>query len=109
MLKYFKNKSEYEKGNPPKGIINFQQVAVLTDFFDETRKINLRIKGSNRVFYLRASNQENYETWKRKITHSVTSSNGVLKDLTIDTYSEDVENSFKFWRFMRISEEAFHQ
>ena len=77
------------------------------DFFDETRKINLRIKGSDRIFYLRASNKEKYDTWKRKITHSVTSSNGVLKDLTIDTYSEDVENSFKFWRFMRISEEAF--
>lgn len=79
------------------------------EYFDQTRKINLRIKGSNRVFHLRARNTENYETWKRKITHSVNSSNGVLKDLTIDTYSEDVESSFKFWRFMRISEEAFHQ
>lgn len=56
VLKYFKNKEEYVNGNPPKGIINFQQVAVLMDFFDETRKINLRIKGSDRVFYLRASN-----------------------------------------------------
>ena len=107
MVIYYKNKSEYEKGNPPKGIINFQQVAVLMEFSDATMKINLRIKGSDRVFYLRARLQDSYDTWKRKITHSVESSNGVLKDLTIDTYSEDVENSFKFWRFMRISEEAF--
>jgi hypothetical protein len=79
------------------------------EFFDETRRINLQIKGSDRVFNLRATNQDSYETWKKKITHSVKSSNGVLKDLTIASYSEDFENSFKFWRFMRINEEAFHQ
>ena len=81
----------------------------MLEFIDSFRKINLRLKGSDRIFNLRVVNDDDYLVWKRKIEHSVSHSNGRQKDLSIDDYHEDVENSFKFWRFMRISEEAYLQ
>ena len=77
------------------------------DFVDTSRRINLRLKGSDRIFKLRVRNDDDYSVWKRKIEHSISHSNGRQKDLSVGDYSKDVENSFKFWRFMRISEEAF--
>ena len=39
--------------------------------------------------------------------HSIFSSNGFKKELSLDTYKEDVSKFFDFWRFLRISEDAF--
>ena len=50
MLKYFQNGDEFNKNLPPKGILNFEQVNVVSDFNEVTLRIDLRISGSQRVF-----------------------------------------------------------
>ena len=35
VLKYYKNKSDYENQLPPKGVLNFQQVMINSEYFDE--------------------------------------------------------------------------
>jgi hypothetical protein len=46
MLKYFQNEDEFNKNLPPKGILNFEQVNVVSDFNEVTLRIDLRISGS---------------------------------------------------------------
>ena len=53
MLKYFKSHADFNQGLPPRGIINFEQVCVDREYKDIQYKIDLRIRGSNRIFHLR--------------------------------------------------------
>lgn len=52
-LKYFQNEQEYLSLQPCKGVLNFEQVNVVSDFNEVTLKIDLRISGSQRVFNLK--------------------------------------------------------
>jgi hypothetical protein len=56
---------------------------------------------------LRCLNQENYDAWRKKINHSISSSNGKKKELNMDIYKKDMSKFFDFWRFHRIDEEGF--
>lgn len=40
-LKYYKTKSQYMNGLPPKGVLNFQLVGVKHEFNDMQKKISL--------------------------------------------------------------------
>jgi hypothetical protein len=83
MLKYFKNEADYMSGKPPKGVLNFQQIWVEVDFKDIQMKIDLKIKGSKRVFNMRCTSQEQFQLWQRKLRYTINSSIGKLKELTI--------------------------
>ena len=76
MLKYYRQDQDYLNQLPPKGVINFEQVSVDYEFIDKEQKINLRIKGCDRVFLLRVQNNQHYNQWKTKITHSIDKSIG---------------------------------
>jgi len=67
MLKYYKSEEDYESQQPPKGIINFQQVKVDFEFIELEQKINLKIKGSKRVFNLKCGSPADYDSWQRKL------------------------------------------
>lgn len=107
MLKYFQNEEEYKNNLPPKGILNFEQVNVVSDFNEVTLKIDLRISGSQRVFNLKLKDENEFAEWKEHLTHTLSKSNGKLNKLSMNAYKEDVAQTFKFWRFLRISEETF--
>jgi hypothetical protein len=107
MLKYFKNEADYMSGKPPKGVLNFQQIWVEVDFKDIQMKIDLKIKGSKRVFNMRCTSQEQFQLWQRKLRYTINSSIGKLKELTIESYKDDISNKFDFWRFLRIDEKNF--
>ena len=70
-------------------------------------KIDLKIKGSNRVFNLRCANVVQYLDWIKRLTHAIVASNGVIKKLQLSDYKNDVSKYFDFWRFLRIDEDGF--
>ena len=107
MLKYFQNEEEYKNKLPSKGILNFEQVNVVSDFNEVTLRIDLRISGSQRVFNLKLKDEGELAEWKEHLTHTIEKSNGKLNKLSMKEYKDDVAQSFKFWRFLRISEENF--
>ena len=107
MLKYFQNEEEFNNNLPPKGILNFEQVNVVSDFNEVTLRIDLRISGSQRVFQLKLKDENEFAEWKEHLTHAISKSNGKLNKLSMNAYKEDVAQTFKFWRFLRISEENF--
>ena len=53
ILKYFKNKADFDSQKPPKGAINFSQIWITMSSKKDSKKIDLQIKGSNRVFNLK--------------------------------------------------------
>lgn len=61
-------------------------------------KINLHIKGTTRIFNLRVAKAEDYEIWKKRISHSIDTSAGKLNECALD------ENDQRYWRNLRISE-----
>ena len=63
--------------------------------------------GSKRVFNMRCSDQETFTIWQLKLRHSINSSIGKLKGLTLEQYQDDVSKFFEFWRFLRIDENMF--
>ena len=63
--------------------------------------------GSKRVFNLRCQDPQAYDTWMVKLKHSIFSSNGFKKKLSMNMYIEDMSNYFDYWRFLRITEDAF--
>jgi len=65
------------------------------------------MKGSNRIFHLRCNTKDSYEIWKEKLQHSIGESAGKNKKLTMDMYKEEINQYFDFWRYLRISEDAF--
>ena len=50
MIKYYKTHADFNQGQPPRGVINFEQVCVDYEFKDIQQRIDLKIRGSNRVF-----------------------------------------------------------
>ena len=50
VLKYYKGKTDYRNDLPPKGVINFEQVWVEDEYFDDSNKINLKIKDAQEYF-----------------------------------------------------------
>jgi hypothetical protein len=42
-----------------------------------------------------------------KLKHSIFSSNGYKKKLSMNMYIEDMSKFFDYWRFLRIPEDAF--
>lgn len=65
--------------------------------------------GSNRVFNLRCANDVDYNNWIKKLNHSINSSIGKQKKLTMELYKDDINGWFDFWRFLRINEKNFVQ
>ena len=49
---------------PPKGILNFEQVNVVSDFNEVTLRVDLRISGSQRVFQLKLKDENEFAEWK---------------------------------------------
>ena len=45
--------------------------------------------------------------WKKRLEHSIRSSAGVKKELSLEMYKDEINIVFDFWRYLRISEEAF--
>lgn len=107
VLKYYKLQSDFLNAKPPKGVLNFQQIHVEPGFKDLQFKIDLLIMGSTRVFNLKCSDQDSFEVWQKKLRHSINSSIGKLKGLTMSTYQDDISKYFDFWRFLRIDETIF--
>lgn len=77
------------------------------DTKEKQLRIDLIIKGSNRVFNLRCSKIDQYLAWIRRFHHTIGTSNGVIKELKISRYTNDVSKYFDFWRFLRIDEIGF--
>lgn len=112
MLKYYKTQEDYNKNLPPKGIMNFNQVNVLYSFVDSKQVFTLSLSGSDRTFNLKikgkGGNQVEYEAWKKCLTTAIENSTGKKKNLTLDNYKEfQNDKSYKFWRFLRLSEKEF--
>ena len=63
--------------------------------------------GCKRVFNLRCQDQSSYDLWVLKLKHSIYLSNGYKKKLSMDRYIEDISKYFDYWRFLRITEDAF--
>ena len=105
ILKYYKNKSDYDQNKLPKGVLNFNQIWIEGEYIDKDKKINLQMKGSKRVFNLWVAKNDEYGVWKSKLTHSINTSLGTQKQIQMDQYSKDLEENVDFWRFLRISEE----
>ena len=105
ILKYYKNKSDYDQNKLPKGVLNFNQIWIEDEYIDKDKKINLQMKGSKRVFNLWVAKNDEYGVWKSKLTHSINTSLGTQKQIQMDQYSKDLEENVDFWRFLRISEE----
>ena len=84
---------------------------MIFSFVDSKQAFTLSLSGSERVFNLKIKgkgNPDEYETWKRCITTSIENSTGKKKDLTLQNYKEfNIDKSYKFWRFLRLSEQEF--
>lgn len=91
---------------PPKGIINFNQVLIEKEFQDKKMQFSLTIAGSDRVFYFKTKDPTHYVDWKKALINNIDNSVGKFKNLTLDSYKQ-YSKSFKFWRFIRLSEEEF--
>lgn len=98
MLKYYKNEAEYKANSMPKGVLNFHQIWIEPSFNDKKLKIDLHIKGTTRIFNLRVSKSEEFNIWKKRISHSINTSAGKLNQCSLD------ENDQRYWRNLRISE-----
>lgn len=109
ILRYYKNQRECYENKPPKGIINFQQVLVNYKFQDDKKRIDLQIHGSTRVFELRCSGTHQYQRWVDNLKFSIDSSIGKRMQISLQSYklTQAEEQSFKFWRFLRILEDVF--
>jgi hypothetical protein len=57
VLKYYQNHQEFNNKMPPRGLVNFEQVNVVSDFNEVTLRIDMRISGSQRVFMLRCKDE----------------------------------------------------
>ena len=75
---------------PPKGILNFEQVNVVSDFNEVTLRVDLRISGSQRVFQLKLKDENEFAEWKEHLSHAISKSNGKLNKLSMNVYKEDV-------------------
>jgi len=84
MLKYYKNEEAYKNSAPAKGIINFQQVRVDTEWLDFESKFNMKIKGSKRTFNMKCFSQDEYNVWKTKLKHAIVNSVGFQKDISME-------------------------
>ena len=109
MLRYYKSEADYNAGKPPKGVLNFQQIWIEPEFQDLQHKINLKIMGSERIFNLKCSSQDNYMIWQKRLRHSIKSSLGKIKEIRLDKYRDDVSKHFDYWRFLRIDEQSFSE
>lgn len=109
MLFYYKSESHFKNHMPIKGVLNFQQVCFEATFTQKKLKIVLKMQGSNRLFILRCQNEEDFLVWQKKLTHSIDYSYGKVKKLTIDDYSDIINNMFEFWRFLRVTEKMLKQ
>jgi hypothetical protein len=87
-LKYYKQESDYINTRSPLGIINFDQIEVVTEFIDKELRINLSIKGCERVFQLRCPEHDKYTQWKNKLIFTIENSVGKKKRLSIKDYQE---------------------
>jgi hypothetical protein len=67
VLKYYQNHHEFNKKLPPRGLVNFEQVNVVSYFNEVTLSIDLRISGSQRVFNLKCKNEEDFSNWREKL------------------------------------------
>ena len=90
VLKYFKSQSDIEKGKPPRGVINFQQIWIVPVFKESQLKIDLKIQGSNRVFNLKCDTFESFEIWQKKLKRSINTSVGKQRELSMEMYKNDV-------------------
>ena len=70
-------------------------------------KIDLELVGTDRVFNLKCLDDASFATWKARLSHSLAHSTGTLKQLTVKSYYTDIDKFQLFWRFLRITEEAF--
>lgn len=107
MLFYYKSKADYDQNKTCKGVINFQQIGVRPEYNDNEMKIKLTLGGSKRSFDLKFLNKFEYQTWQAKLHHSIDKSMGKLKGLSLSDYSDDVNQLFEFWRFLRVPEGLF--
>ena len=62
------------------------------------------MKGSQRVFNLWCSTEDEYQAWKNKLNASIISSLGFQQQLKMENYEKDLEKNIDFWRFLRIGE-----
>lgn len=67
----------------------------------------MNLDGSSRMFELKAPNMEEFMAWQSKLTHSIDLSLGKIKGLSMQDYSDDVNQLFEFWRFLRVPENIF--
>ena len=102
LIKYYKTDQDYLQNKPPKGVINLQQIWVEPTFLDLQLKVDLKLMGSNRVFYLRFTDEKKFKDWQRKLKHSISTSLGTIKLLKIDNYLDNIGKKIEFWRFLRI-------
>ena len=113
MLKYYKDENDYKMNKPPKGFINFNQVHVMYSFIDDKAQFILTLQGSERTFKLKCinpNNKEEFLTWKLKLVTAITNSSGYKNSLSMQSYKDLMpgkERKYKFWRFMRLSEQEF--
>lgn len=107
MLFYYKSKADYESQKTCKGVLNFQQICVKAVYNANELKVQLALLGSKRCFALKFQNQAEFEIWQAKLNHSIDRSSGKQKELSLGDYTDDVNQLFEFWRFLRVPEALF--
>lgn len=70
-------------------------------------KITLTMDGSTRIFELKAPNMADFLMWQGKLQHAIDLSLGKIKGLSLVDYSDDINQLFEFWRFLRVPENIF--
>lgn len=65
--------------------------------------------GSNRVFNLRCANLDEYSRWRKRLTHSINTSLGKLKEIKLDIYKNDISTQYEYWRFLRVQESILEE
>lgn len=98
MLKYYKNEAEHKESKIPRGVLNFQQIWIESEFEDDKMKVHLLVKGTTRTFHLKSNSKADYEKWKQRLYHSTNTSIGKINKQSLDV------NDQRYWRNLRISE-----
>ena len=61
----------------------------------------------NRIFRFRLRTCCDYEGWRENLERVIKNSNGAQRNIEFSDCMKQVESGYKFWKFVRISEESF--
>jgi len=102
-LKYWKSEKEFNEDKHPKGIINFDSMMVHIELQPEKFLMSLFMFGCERVFSLKALEENNFNLWAKKLDGVIKGSEGFKQSKEIRA----VDFKIDFWRFDLVDESTF--